>query len=75
MFRRLMLAIATVAALGISFCPTDGFAAGHHAGRYHGGGHGGGWHGGGGWGGFGAGFVGGAFLGGMLASPYYYGCL
>jgi hypothetical protein len=74
MFRRFMLAIATVAALGISFCPTDSFAAGHHGSGYHGGGHrGGGWRGGGRWGGFGAGFVGGAILGGLLASPYYYG--
>lgn len=74
MFRRFMLAIAAVAAIGISFCPTDGFTAGRHSGGYHVGGYrGGGWRGGGGWGGFGAGFVGGAILGGMLASPYYYG--
>jgi hypothetical protein len=80
MFRRLMLAIATVAALGITFSATDSFAAPPHGGHYHGGGHhggggwhGGGWHGGGGWGGYGAGVIGGAIIGGMLAAPYYEG--
>lgn len=72
MFRRIMIAIATVAALGISFATSDSFAAPRHGGSYHGGGHygyhGGGWRGGRGWGGFGAGI-----LGGMLAAPYYYG--
>lgn len=62
MFRRIIVAIATVAALGISFCPTDASAAGPH----------GGGRGGGGWG-VGAGLLGGALIGGMLASPYYYG--
>jgi hypothetical protein len=49
MLRRFMIAIATVAALGISFGATSASAAPHgHAGG-HGGGHGG-YRGGGGWG-------------------------
>src|SRR5450830_364869 len=87
MFRRFIIAIATVAALGISFGATDAPARGGHGGGGHGGGHGGGfhgggfhgggyrgggWRGGGGWG-VGAGLLGGAIIGGMLASPYYYG--
>jgi hypothetical protein len=68
MLRRFIIAIATVAALGISFGATDASA---REGHWHGGG-GGHWHGGGGWG-IGAGLLGGALIGGMLASPYYYG--
>src|ERR1035437_375089 len=71
MLRRFIVAIATVAALGISFGATDASARGGHGGG-HGGWHGGGgWRGGGGWG-VGAGLLGGALIGGMLASPYYY---
>ena len=78
MLRRFIIAIATVAALGISFGSTDvsaqwggggGHGGGFHGGGFRGGGYrGGGWHGGGGWG-LGAGLLGGAILGGMLASP------
>jgi hypothetical protein len=68
MLRRIIIAIATVAALSVSV-GGDAFARGGHGGGGHGGYRG---HGGGGWG-VGAGIVGGAILGGMLASPYYYG--
>ena len=82
MLRRFIIAIATVAALGISFGSTDvsaqwggggGHGGGFHGGGFRGGGYrGGGWRGGGGWG-LSAGLLGGAILGGMLASPSYYG--
>ncbi len=56
MLRRFIIALATVAALGISLNPTK--ASAH-------------WGGGWGWG-VGAGFLAGALVGGALASPYYY---
>src|SRR3982074_2809936 len=62
MFRKTMIALATVAALG-ALTPTaadarGGFGGGFHGGGFHGGGfHGGGFHGGG----FGGGFRGGGF--------------
>jgi hypothetical protein len=77
MLRRFIIAVATVAALGIG--ATDASAAWHgHGGGWHGGGwHGGGYRGGyygGGWGwGIGPGLLAGALIGGALASPYYYG--
>jgi hypothetical protein len=84
MFRRFIIAIATVAALGISLGATDVFAAGHRGGGGHGGGgHGGGWHGGygGGWhggyggrGGWGGGWVVPGLWGwGWGYYPYGYG--
>src|SRR5438874_3142626 len=74
MFRKTMIALATVAALG-ALTPTaadarGGFGGGFHGGGFHGGGfgggfRGGGFHGGGFGGGFrGAGFDGGGFRGG-----------
>lgn len=67
MFRKTIIALAAVLAVGLA-APTDAFAWR--------GGHGGGWHGGGwrggGWGGAGWGLVGlGIGLG--LASPFFYG--
>ena len=77
MLRRFFIAIATVAALGISFGATDASAAGHGGGHGGGGHGGGGFHGGGhGGGGFrGGGFRGGGFGGyyGGYGYPYGYG--
>jgi hypothetical protein len=83
MFRKTIIALATVAALG-AVAPTaadarGGFGGGFHGGGFHGGGFGGGrWHGGG-WG-LGAGALAGAVIGGAIASsaygyygPYYGG--
>jgi hypothetical protein len=73
MFRRFIIAVAAVAALGIG--ATDASAAWRgHGGSYHGG-YGGyhGGYGGYGWGGVGAGLLAGALIGGALAAPYYYG--
>jgi hypothetical protein len=72
MLRRFMIAIATVAALGISFGATSTSAAPHGhggGGGYHGGGgHGGGYRGG--WGGGGWGWGGG--WGPYWGPDYYY---
>jgi hypothetical protein len=57
MLRKLIIALAAIAAIGIAAVPTDSLARGGH-----GGGHGG-WHGGGG------GWRGGGYYGG----PYVYG--
>jgi hypothetical protein len=78
MFRKTMIALATVAALG-AVAPTVADARGGFGGGFHGGGFGGGrWHGGG-WG-LGAGAFAGAVIGGAIASsaygyygPYYGG--
>ena len=68
MLRRFIVGVATVAALGLSFCATDAFAGWHGGG--HGGGHAGHYHGGG-WHGGGA-YWGGAFGGSIYyGSPYY----
>lgn len=58
MLRRLVIAIALIVTVGVSFIPTD--ASAH-------------WRGGWGWG-VGAGFLAGALIGGALARPYYYVC-
>src|ERR1035437_8736785 len=87
MLRRFIIAIATVAALGISFSSTDasaqksgvrgkrgpGLASRGYANR---GGYGGRYYGGGyggGWGYYGGAFAAGAIVGGLLAAPYYDG--
>jgi BA14K-like protein. len=87
MLRRFIIAIATVAALGISFSSTDasaqksgvrgqggpGLASRGYANRGPGlaSRDGGGY--GGGWGYYGGGFAAGAIVGGLLAAPYYDG--
>jgi hypothetical protein len=62
MLRRFIIGTATVAALGMSFCATDAFAAWRHGG----GGHGGGWHGG-------RGYVGSGGWGSAWGGSAYYG--
>lgn len=84
MFRRLIIAIAMIAAVGVSIRPTGASAAGgwrgggHYGGVWHRGNpYRGGWRGDhhyrGGWGYYRGGFATGAILGGILAAPYYYG--
>ena len=63
MLRKLAIAFAATAAIGVAALPTSASAAWH--------GHGG-WHGGGGWRGSGWGFYGAPYAYGP--SPYYGGC-
>jgi hypothetical protein len=69
MFRKMIIAVAAIIALGAAAIPTDASAY-WRGGGWHGGY--GGWHSGG-WGYYGGGFAAGAILGGLLAAPYYYG--
>jgi len=67
MLRRILIALAAVAAIGLASVPDVALARGHGGGGHGGGWHGGGWHGGGwgwGWGGWGAPY--------WYGPPYYY---
>jgi hypothetical protein len=80
MFRKMMLALATVAAIGTVAIPSAE-ARGFGGGGFHGGFHGGGFHGGyrgGGWGrgigvGVGLGLLGAGLYGAYAYDPAYYG--